>query len=171
MTTRGFLLAFLVANASRIFAQAPLECLPKHGTPGTFVYDFADVLSAEDELEFNQVIQSLNDTTPNSIVVVTHPDFCGEEPFEFATGVGEKWGVGDAQFDNGVVVAISPKRDGRRGQIFIAVGYGLEGVLPDATVNRIIDNEVIPEFKIGGPDGYAWGNSKCPPRDRTIGQW
>ena len=52
-----------------ISAQAPLECLPKHGTPGTFVYDFADVLSAEDELEFNQVIQSLNDTTPNSIVM------------------------------------------------------------------------------------------------------
>ncbi len=154
---REFFLALLVANFSSLFAQAPLECLPKHGTPRTFVYDFADVLSVEDETEFNQVIQSLNDTTPNSIVVVTHPDFCGEEPFEFATGVGEKWGVGDAQFDNGVVVAISPKTIERRGQVFIAVGYGLEGVLPDATVNRIIDNEVIPEFKVGGPDAYAWG--------------
>ena len=80
MTTRGFLLACLVAIAPWVFAQAPLECLPKHGTPGTFVYDFANVLSAEDEVEFNQTIQSLNDTTPNSIVVVTHPDFCGEEP-------------------------------------------------------------------------------------------
>ena len=157
MTKRGFLLAFFIANASWIFAQAPLECLPKNGTPGTYVYDFADVLSAEDEAEFNQTIQSLNDTTPNSIVVVTHPDFCGEEPFEFATGVGERWGVGDAQFDNGVVLAISPKTEERRGQVFIAVGYGLEGVLPDATVNRIIDNEVIPEFKVGGPDAYAWG--------------
>ena len=129
MTTRGFLLAFLVANSSWIFAQAPLECLPNQGTPGTFVYDFADVLSSEDEAEFNQTIQSLNDTTPSSIVVVTHPDFCGEESFEFATEVGEKWGVGDAQFDNGVVVAVSPKTEGRRGQVFIAVGYGLEGVL------------------------------------------
>ena len=94
MTKRGFLLAFFIANASWIFAQALLECLPKNGTPGTYVYDFADVLSAEDEAEFNQTIQSLNDTTPNSIVVVTHPDFCGEEPFEFATGVGEKVGSG-----------------------------------------------------------------------------
>ena len=66
-------------------------------------------------------------------------------------------GVGDAQFDNGVVLAISPKTEERRGQVFIAVGYGLEGVLPDATVNRIIDNEVIPELKVGGPDAYAWG--------------
>ena len=104
--------------------------LPKNGTPGTYVYDFADVLSSEDEAEFNQTIQSLNDTTPNSIVVVTHPDFCGEEPFEFATGVGEKWGVGDAQFDNGVVLAISPKTEERRGQVFIAVATALKGCSP-----------------------------------------
>ena len=37
------------------------------------------------------------------------------------------------------------------------MGYGLDGVLPDATVNQIIDNELIPEFKVGGPDAYAWG--------------
>ena len=49
-----------------IFAHT-LECLPKNGTTGTYGYDFADVLSAEDEAEFNQTIQSLNDTTPNSI--------------------------------------------------------------------------------------------------------
>ena len=157
MIRRELLLALLVANFSWLLAQAPLDCLPERGSPGTFVYDFADVLSVEEEAEFNQMIRSLNDTTPNSIVVVTHPDFCGEEPFEFATGVGERWGVGDAQFDNGVVVAISPKTIERRGQVFIAVGFGLEGVLPDATVNRIIDNEVIPEFKVGGTDAYAWG--------------
>ena len=157
MMRRETLFVLLVASSSLLLAQAPLECLPDRGIPGTFVYDFADVLSAEDEVEFNQLIRSLNDTTPNSIVVVTHPDFCGEEPFEFTTGVGEKWGVGDAQFDNGVVLALSPKTAERRGQVFISVGYGLEGVLPDATVNRIIDNEVIPEFKVGGQDAYAWG--------------
>lgn len=157
MTRRETIFVWFVASSSWLLAQAPLECLPDQGIPGTFVYDFADVLSVEDEVEFNQLIRSLNDTTPNSMVVVTHPDFCGEEPFEFATGVGEKWGVGDAQFDNGVVLALSPKTAERRGQVFIAVGYGLEGVLPDATVNRIIDNEVIPEFKVGGPDAYAWG--------------
>ena len=149
MMRRETLFVLLVASSSLLIAQAPLECLPDEGMPGTFVYDFADVLSVEDEVEFNQLIRSMNDTTPNSMVVVTHP--------EFATGVGEKWGVGDAQFDNGVVLALSPKTAERRGQVFIAVGYGLEGVLPDATVNRIIDNEVIPEFKVGGQDAYAWG--------------
>ena len=41
--------------------------------------------------------------------------------------------------------------------MFIAVGYGLEGSLPDVTVNRIVDFEMIPEFKVGGPDAYARG--------------
>ena len=157
MIERAMLTAILVVCLPSLTAQAPLECLPDRGTPGTFVYDFADVLSTAEEAEFNQSIRSLNDTTPNSIVVVTHPDFCGEEPFEFATGIGEKWGVGDAQFDNGVVVALSPKTEERRGQVFIAVGYGLEGVLPDVTVNRIVDFEMIPEFKVGGSDAYARG--------------
>jgi len=154
----SLLLTALIALAPNgLFAQATLDCLPDKGTPGTFVYDYADILSPEEEAEFNQTIRALNDTTPNSIVVVTHPDFCGEEPFEFATGVGEKWGVGDAQFDNGIVLALSPKTAERKGQVFIAVGYGLEGAIPDITANRIIDLEMIPEFKLGGPDAYARG--------------
>ena len=152
----SLLLALTLGSAS-LLGQADLDCLPARGTPGTFVYDYADILSPEDEAEFNQTVRALNDTTPNSIVVVTHPDFCGEEPFEFAVGVGEKWGVGDAQFDNGIVLALSPKTSDRKGQVFIAVGYGLEGAIPDVTANRIIDLEMIPEFKVGGPDAYAWG--------------
>ena len=157
MTRLTSTLLFLVLSAAGLFGQASLECLPDKGTPGTFVYDYAEILSPEEEAEFNRTIRTLNDTTPNSIVVVTHPDFCGEEPFEFAVGVGEKWGVGDAQFDNGIVLALSPKTADRKGQVFIAVGYGLEGAIPDVTANRIIDIEMIPEFKVGGPDAYGWG--------------
>ena len=150
-------LAAITLTTGGLLGQADLECLPENGTPGTFVYDYADLLSPEEEAEFNGTIRALNDTTPNSIVVVTHPDFCGEEPFEFAVGVGEKWGVGDAEFDNGIVLALSPKTSDRKGQVFIAVGYGLEGAIPDITANRIIDLEMIPEFKRGGPDAYGWG--------------
>ena len=65
--------------------------------------------------------------------------------------------MGDAEFDNGIVLALSPKTADRKGQVFIAVGYGLEGAIPDVTANRIIDLEMIPEFKRGGPDAYARG--------------
>ena len=129
----SLLLAVTLLWGGPVLAQAELDCLPPSGTPGTFVYDFADILGPDDEADINATIRALNDTTPNSIVVVTHPDFCGESPFDFATGVGRKWGVGDAEFDNGIVIAVSPKTGNRKGQVFIAVGYGLEGAIPDVT--------------------------------------
>ena len=153
----SLLLAVALLWGGTALAQADLDCLPASGTPGTFVYDYADILGADDEFDINATIRALNDTTPNSIVVVTHPDFCGESPFDFATGVGRKWEVGDAEFDNGIVIAVSPKTGDRKGQVFIAVGYGLEGAIPDVTANRIIDIEMIPEFKLGGTESYAWG--------------
>ena len=147
----------LLASVQTGHGQADLDCLPASGTPGTFVYDYADIIGSDDEFEINATIRALNDTTPNSIVVVTHPDMCGESPFDFATGVGRRWGVGDVEFDNGIVIAVSPKTGDRKGQVFIAVGYGLEGAIPDVTANRIIDNEMIPQFKLGGTESYAWG--------------
>jgi hypothetical protein len=45
MMRREMLFALLGASSSLLFAQAPLECLPDRGIPGTFVYDFADILS------------------------------------------------------------------------------------------------------------------------------
>lgn len=147
----------VVVSALPVLGQAELDCLPSSGTPGTFVYDYADIIGPDDEFEINASIRALNDTTPNSIVVVTHPDLCGESPFDFATGVGRRWGVGEAGFNNGIVIAVSPKTAERKGQVFIAVGYGLEGAIPDVTANRIIDHEMIPQFKLGGTDSYAWG--------------
>ena len=66
-------LAAITLRPAGCLAQADLECLPENGTPGTFVYDYADLLSPEEEAEFNGTIRALNDTTPNSIVVVTAP--------------------------------------------------------------------------------------------------
>ena len=36
--------------------------------------------------------------------------------------------------------------------MFIQVGYGLEGVLPDVTCKRIIEDEIIPRFRNGDVD-------------------
>lgn len=47
------------------------------------------------------------------------------------------------------MILIKPKKGNEKGQVAIAVGYGLEGVVPDAIASRIIRNEVIPEFQKG----------------------
>lgn len=46
------------------------------------------------------------------------------------------------------MILLKPKLVDSKGQIFIATGYGLEGVLPDAIVNStVIDYEMMPFFK------------------------
>lgn len=56
-------------------------------------------------------------------------------------------GCGTNEFDNGVVIVVKPKTGRENGRVWISVGYGLGGAIPDATANRIIDNEMIPSFK------------------------
>jgi uncharacterized protein len=68
------------------------------------------------------------------------------EVSQFAYEIGEKWGVGGSKNNNGVVILVKPKTD-TKGEVFIATGYGVEGALPDASCSRIINNEMIPQFK------------------------
>lgn len=73
----------------------------------------------------------------------------GYDKVEFAERLGDKWGVGQADLDNGIVILIRPKTNNQRGEAWIAIGDGLEGAIPDITVSRIIDYEMIPHFKNG----------------------
>jgi uncharacterized protein len=66
---------------------------------------------------------------------------------QFAIELGESWGVGQSKEDNGVVFLVKPKTPESKGEIFIAVGRGLEGAIPDITTKQITDNECIPYFK------------------------
>ena len=69
---------------------------------------------------------------------------------EFAYEIGDQWGVKDKKFNNGVVILIKPSSArGGDGDIYIATGYDLEGVLPDAACKRIIEQQFIPELKRG----------------------
>ena len=50
---------------------------------------------------------------------------------------------------SGIVMLVKPKTAFSDGEIFIAVGYGLEGAIPDAYVKRIIEEVIIPHFRYG----------------------
>lgn len=112
------------------------------------VYDFANVLTAAEERHLETVLKQGADSTSSTVIVVAHPDFCGLEPFEFATGIGESWGVDRSGSDRGVVLAIKPRSDGNPGRIFIATGRGAEGDLTDAAAGRIVQR-ISPYFADG----------------------
>ena len=145
---RKNLLIFILLVSS-FLSVAAQSCVPEKQNPPKLVNDFANVLSPSFEGQLESYLIGFNDTTSTQIALVTVSDLCGEEPSFFAFELGEKWGVGDAKFDNGIVVLFKPKQANSKGEVFIATGYGLEGILPDAISKRIVENEMIPYFKSG----------------------
>lgn len=131
------------------FGLSAQDCMPAKPTTPRLVNDFAKVLDANQVQALERRLVAFNDSTSTQIAVVTVNDLCGNDAGAFAFELGEKWGLGDARFDNGIVLLFKPKTADSKGQVFIATGYGLEGVLPDAIGKRIVEKEMIPMFKQG----------------------
>jgi uncharacterized protein len=68
---------------------------------------------------------------------------------DYTVRVARAWKVGQQNKNNGAVLFIFVQEH----QMFIQVGYGLEGVLPDAICKRIIDEQITPRFHSGDYDG------------------
>ncbi len=83
--------------------------------------------------------------TSNQLVVLLVPTTQPEPIEAYSLRVAEKWKIGRKGQDNGALFLIA-KNDRK---MRIEVGYGLEGVLPDVTANRIIREDVAPAFREG----------------------
>lgn len=122
--------------------------LPQRPNPPKLVNDLAGLLTDSQEKELEFKLRYFNDTTSNQILIITVNTLNGYEPAPYAYALGEKWGVGQKDFNNGIVLLVKPKTSNSdKGQAFIAIGYGLEPVIPDATSKKIVENEMIPNFK------------------------
>jgi len=106
-------------------------------------------LSSQQAQKIEERLRSFEDSTGNQIVVLVIDDLMGYDPEQYATGIGESWGVGQEEKDNGVVFLIKPTGGEGERKTFIAIGEGLEGAIPDATTWTIINNDVIPRFQEG----------------------
>ena len=95
-------------------------------------------------MRLEQQLDAYNDSTSTQIAVVTIADLGQYEIFDWALEIGKKWGIGQAQKNNGVVilVGLAPKK-----KVFIATGGGVQGFLPDIICKRIIEQHITPAFK------------------------
>ena len=121
--------------------------IPEKPYPPRLVNDLAGMFNQADINALERQLEDFSNRTSTQIVLVTVESLYGEDKAMVATEIGQKWGVGSANFDNGIVLLIKPKTPNSKGEVFIAVGYGLEGVIPDAIAKRIVENEIIPSFK------------------------
>ena len=138
---------FIIILTALFTGQAHTQSIPDPPNPPRLVNDFANVLTQEqiDSLELK--LEDFERSTTTQIVIVTVPSLDGYDISDYSFKLGEKWGVGQKGKNNGVIIIFKPKTAEESGKVFIAVGYGLEGIIPDATTNRIVNNEMIPHFK------------------------
>lgn len=113
--------------------------------PNHLVNDYTGTLSTEEAAQLEQKLVTFDDSTSTQIAVVLIKSLGGYDIADYTARLAEKWGVGGKKNNNGVMILAA--LDDRK--VTIQTGYGVEGVLPDAIANRIIENEIKPEFKQG----------------------
>ena len=135
---------------SQVWGQFTIPEKPKLETS---VYDYVSLLSEGDRKQLEEKLIRYSDTTSTQIVVAIIASTEGGNINYLGAQWGEKWGIGQADKDNGILILVA--NNDRK--IAINTGKGLEGPLTDAMCNRIIDMIIVPDFREGD---YASGLNK-----------
>lgn len=127
--------------AGPVWAQIPDA--PK---PERLCNDFSGTLSAQEMQELESKLDSFDRETSVQICLVVVPDLGGFEVSDYATRLFEKWGIGRAKQDDGVLLLLALQER----KIRIETGYGLESVITDALSRRLIEQKIAPALRTGG---------------------
>lgn len=136
----AILLVALHARAAEVIPPKP---------PGYF-QDNAGIISSEAALRFNEHLAQFERDTSNQIWVVIYPKMQSDDDAgAYTQRVAEAWGIGQKDRRNGVVLFVFIQDR----KLWIQVGYGLEGALPDAIAYDIRANHINPHFRVGDYEG------------------
>lgn len=137
---KGFILLLLLVSSSIAFAQYEIPPVPKLQTS---IYDEIGLLSSSQKNTLEDKLIRYSDTTSTQIVIATISSTRGEYINYLGARWADKWGIGQADKDNGIFILLA--KDDKK--IGINTGRGVEHLLTDAMSKRIIDREIIPYFK------------------------
>src|SRR5213593_5288096 len=118
-------------------------------TPKQYFNDYARVVSPATAAELNRQLEDFERATSSQILVAIFPKMQSDSSIEdYTVRVAQTWRVGQKGKDNGAVLFVFIQDR----KMYLQVGYGLEGALPDALAKRIIENEIKPHFRRGDYD-------------------
>ncbi|QOI96382.1 MAG: TPM domain-containing protein [Flammeovirgaceae bacterium] len=111
----------------------------------SYVSDPARILHDTTVARINQLLTNLEKSATAQVAVVMLPSIGSDEHVDFAQRLFRHWGIGQASNDNGLLILfILDQRT-----IRFHTGYGVEGILTDATCKRIQQRHMVPHFKNG----------------------
>jgi uncharacterized protein len=117
------------------------------------VVDEAGVLDATTREAITNKLAAVEAKIGNQIVVVTLKSLQDTSIEDYGYQLGRAWGIGEKDKNTGAILIVAPSE--RR--VRIEVGYGLEGALTDAITRLIIQNAILPRFRVGD---FAGGISR-----------
>ena len=143
MTIQNCLLRFSLWLAVVAGASAAEVMPPK---PAQWFNDYASVVPSDTVSQLNAKLQQFERDTSNQVVVAVWRDMQTDSSVQdYTFRIFQQWKLGQRDKNNGIglFVFINARK------MFIQVGYGLEGAVPDAIAKRIIEDEITPKFKTG----------------------
>src|SRR5699024_4232183 len=123
--------------------------LPEIDTENYFVQDHADVLSPEATESLNDLGEHLEEGTGAELLLMTMPTVGQEHRQDYALRILRAYGVGEDDHDNGILTCLNLDNGNefQHRRVDIQVGYGVEGYLDDAKIDRIIDDTAMDSFQ------------------------
>jgi uncharacterized protein len=109
------------------------------------VTDLTGTLTAQQKASIERELKAFEARKGSQIAVLIVPTTRPEAIEQYSIRVVDKWKLGRTNVDDGALLLIAKNDRALR----IEVGYGLEGALPDAIANRIIDEIITPRLKRG----------------------
>lgn len=152
MVRNSVWLLLILLSTLHVIAQSPytVETVPNTKLiNNSYVSNPDGLLSDGAVSQINVILDSLEKKTTAQVAVVILNSIGEADIFEFAQSLFVKWGIGKSGNDNGLLILyVQDLRTVR-----FHTGYGLEGILPDATCKRIQMQKMVPRFKEGDTDG------------------
>lgn len=138
---------FLAAQSPAITRLFPAQ-------PDGYLTDRANLVDPSTASAITDLASRLRKATGAELAVVTLPTIENQTPGDVALTIGRVWGVGgkgeigDSARNAGMVLLLVPRTSDHKGEIFLSTGRGVEGILTDGMVGRILDL-MIPDLREG----------------------
>ncbi|MEI4770459.1 TPM domain-containing protein [Psychrobacillus sp. FJAT-51614] len=146
---RMLIVALLLCISFPLVTVAASE-IPEPIPGELYVQDYEGYLSETTKQQIEELGSNLDNATGSQIVVMIINSLNGQDVNQFSVDVIREFGIGDQEKNNGVlfVIETDPTKKGNR-DVYITVGQGLEGALPDGKIGRILDEYTKPYLNQG----------------------
>jgi len=115
-----------------------------------YINDFGGIFNASQIDGLRSTLIGIEQNTTAEVVVVTDNECASKGgQSQYALDLLNGWKVGKAEKNNGLLILYCKEEK----KIFVATGYGLEGILPDSKIGRLLDENYVPLRDSGDVQG------------------